>query len=179
MKACNKKYVAILNNDTWLMPSWNQVLLTRLAELDADMIGPYYDETPFDPIETPKKAQAFIKRNVGKFNKNWVSVLMFFKRELFNSIGEFDERFFVTYEDTDFRERMDRAGKKYFQVGDCYIWHLSKGTRDTQNLPTNYEQEGLHLFIDKWKFDPRIREHGLDARLKRRWSKIKNKMGYF
>ena len=140
---------------------------------------PYYDEGVFDAEATPVKAGEFVARNRNKFSDDWVSILMLFRRETLDEIGLFDERFFVTYEDADLRERMDRAGKKYFQVGDCYIWHFSKGTRDSQKLPSNYEQDGLRLFMEKWGFDPRIREKALSAKLRRKWKKIKATMGLF
>ena len=179
IRASSGVFVAILNNDTWLMPGWDEVLVRRINELDADMVGPYYDEFSFDAENTPLKAKTFVCRNRNKFSEDWVSILMFFRRETLNEIGLFDERFFVTYEDTDLRERMDRAGKKYFQVGDCYIWHYSKGTRDSQALPSDYVQEGLRLFIEKWGFDPRMREKTLSAKLWRKWRKIKAKRGLF
>ncbi|MFZ3064908.1 MAG: glycosyltransferase family 2 protein [Nitrospirota bacterium] len=179
IRASSGEFVIILNNDTWLMSGWDDVLLRRMSELGADMVGPYFDESPFDAENMIVKAQRYADRNRGKFSKDWVSILMFFRRQVLEAVGLFDERFFVTYEDTDLRERMDRAGKKYFQVGDCYIWHFSKGTRGSQKLPSNYEQEGLRLFIEKWGFDPCIHEKALSAKLRRKWKKVKATMGLF
>ena len=130
MRAATGEHIAILNNDTWLMQGWDAALIRKINELDADMVGPYYDEGVFDAETIPVKAREFVARNRDKFSSDWVSILMFFRRETLDEVGIFDERFFVTYEDSDLRERMDSAGKKYFQVGDCYIWHFSKGTRD-------------------------------------------------
>jgi len=179
MRAATGEHIAILNNDTWLMQGWDAALIRKINELDADMVGPYYDEGVFDAETIPVKAREFVARNRDKFSSDWGSILMFFRRETLDEVGIFDERFFVTYEDADLRERMDRAGKKYFQVGDCYIWHFSKGTRDSQKLPSNYEQDGLRLFIEKWGFDPRIREKALSAKLRRKWKKVKGTMGLF
>lgn len=179
IRAATGEHIVILNNDTWLMQGWDAALLRRINELDADMVGPYYDEGVFDAERTSAKAREFVARNRDKFSSDWVSILMFFRRETLDEIGLFDERFFVTYEDADLRERMDRAGKKYFQVGDCYIWHFSKGTRESQKLPSNYEQDGLRLFMEKWGFDPRIRDKSTSAKLWRKWKKIKARMGLF
>jgi len=181
--ATQAPFVALLNNDTWLMPGWDQVLLRRIQELQADMIGPYYDETPFEKNSTLEKSKKFIQKNRNRYRPAWVSILMLFKRESFEKIGKFDERFFLTFEDTDLRERMDRAGMKYYQVADCFIWHHSKGTRGAKEnlnvIPNTYEQEGLRLFQEKWGFDPRKREQKRLARLKRRWEKIKVSMQWF
>ena len=185
-RACNRgireahgDFIGVLNNDTWLMPHWDRVLLMRAKALAADMVTPCYDEQPFEGRRTPVKIAAFIRRNRGKTKREWGSILMLFSRQALARVGLFDERFFVTYEDTDLRERMDRAEMRYFKVGDCVIWHHSKGTRGQQPLPKDYELEGLRLFVEKWGFDPRLREHTRGARLRRRWQKIKSKFGLF
>lgn len=185
-RACNAgvrnssgDYVVILNNDTWLMPGWDEVLFRRMSLLQVDMIAPYYDETSFDETETLEKAKRFTRRNKGKVRPDWVSILMFFRKASLVELGLFDERFFVTYEDADLRERMKRMGLRYCQIGDCYIWHFSKGTRGQIAMPSGYETEGLKLFMDKWGFDPCMEERTLPQRLKRRWLKAKSRLGLF
>jgi GT2 family glycosyltransferase len=165
--------IAILNNDTWLMPHWDTVLDRRQDELGLDMIGPFYDEKPWDFNRVQRDSQRFIARNPNKVRRKWVSILMLFRRETFLSLGGFDERFFVTYEDADLKERMERSGASYGQIGDCWIWHFSKGTRESGQLPSGYEQEGLRLFIGKWGFDPRLKEARFGSRLQRKWWKFK------
>jgi GT2 family glycosyltransferase len=179
LKAAQGDYLAVLNNDTWLPPAWDQLLLHRQIELQSDLIGPAIDETPFDPQETPLKLQRMSARNKGKFRTSWVSILMFFPKQTLATIGLFDERYFVTYEDRDLRERMERAGLHYHQIGDCWIWHFSKGTRGRETMPPQYELTALQLFQKKWGFDPRLQDNTRLARLKKRWNKIKLKLGLF
>lgn len=179
IRASSGDHVVILNNDTWLMPGWDEALLRRLNDLNADMVGPYYDESAFDAENTPKMAKKFVSRNRNKSSIDFVAILMFFRRATLDEIGLFDERFFVTSEDDDLRVRMERAGKRYFQVGDCYIWHHSSGTRHSQKLPSNFEEEGLRLFIEKWGFDHRGRNKTIYAKVRRKWRKIKASMGLF
>jgi hypothetical protein len=39
-------------------------------------------------------------------------------------------------------------------VGDCFIWHASKGTRGVESLiPSSHYTDGGHLFFEKWGFD--------------------------
>ena len=161
------------------MQGWDEVLLRRMSLLNVDMIAPHYDESAFDEIETPAKAERFIRRNLGKVHPDWVSILMFFRRPALESIGLFDERYFVTCEDADLRERMKRAGLRYCQVGDCSIWHFSKGTRGQVQMPSDYEAEGLRLFMEKWGFDPCAEDRTLPMRFRRRWKKVKTKLGLF
>jgi len=180
IEASKGEKIAIVNNDTWVMPGWDTVMLRWAEKLKSDMVAPYYDETSFDPIQTLVKARKFVKRNQGKYSKDWCSIFMFFDRKVFDQIGLFDESFFVTCEDNDFRERMIQAGLSYYSVAECYIWHHSKGTREKgEFLPGNYEEEAREVFIKKWGFDPRDQENTMNARLKRRWKKIKSRFELF
>ena len=132
-----------------------------------------------------ERAHEFVTRNQGKIRHHFVPILMFFSRKAVEKIrfdhgGIFDERFFVTYEDTDLRHRMDLAQMRYGQTGSCYIWHHSMGTRSTPGaLPKGYELEGLKLFTEKWGFDPRPKDHTVPAKLKRRFWKWKEQRGLF
>ncbi|MCC6276712.1 MAG: glycosyltransferase [Oligoflexia bacterium] len=179
IEAASGAFLALTNNDTWIMPQWDSALLSAIQRLDADMVSPFYDEEPFDELKTPAKARAFVAKNKGKAARRWGSIMMFFKRKFFDEVGKFDERFFICYEDRDLRERADRAHKRYYQVGDCYIWHHSKGTRESGLITSGYEQESLKKFIDKWGFDPRPQEVQWLHKQKRKWTRFKNKFGYF
>jgi GT2 family glycosyltransferase len=185
-RACNQgiskasgSYVAISNNDVWLMPDWDGVLVGKITELDADMVGPYFDEKGFDVSLAPERARRFLARNRGKYRPEYVPVLSFFRKSSLDRLGGFDERFFLTYEDADLHKRMNDLGMKYYKVADCYGWHCSKGTRAATQLPADYEIEGLRLYKEKWGFDPRTHEHTYSGRLKRRWQKIKDGLGLF
>ncbi len=171
------KYIALLNNDTWLMPQWDKALVQSIDHLEADMISPYFYEGDFKEGEMESLAASTIKRNQGKKSKNWGSVLMFFNLASFREIGMFDEDYFVTFEDNDLRERCDRKGYKYYIVGDCFIWHFGKGTRNQDNKPSRLEQEGLAIFIKKWGFNPQIKENTFWKKQLRSFRKWKKKRG--
>jgi GT2 family glycosyltransferase len=180
IKASSGEFITLANNDTWLMPGWDKGLLTAGLTLNADMVGAYYDETPFDEVLTLKKAQTFVARNKGKASRDWAAIVMMYRKSTFEKIGTFDERYFVAYEDRDVRERMDRAGLKYYKTADCFIWHHSKGTRDAdKTIGPNYEQESLAKFIAKWGFDPRPLDNKWILRQRRKFAKFKNKFGLF
>jgi O-antigen biosynthesis protein len=185
-RACNQgikvakgSYVAISNNDIWLMRGWDAVLVKRLDQLGADMVGPFFDEKSSDVRTAQQKSRVFLARNRGKSKREYVPVLSFFKKSSLDRLGGFDERFFLTYEDADLHKRMNDLGMKYYKIADCYGWHSSKGTRATAKLPSDYEAEGLRLYMEKWGFDPRTHEHTTSGRLKRRWQKIKDGLGWF
>ncbi len=179
IKASRSDYVILLNNDTWLMPGWDNAILEVAQKINGDMVGAYYYEGPFDEIQTPKLAKRFTSRNKGKYSDDWAAIMMCYKRSTFEKIGLFDERFFIGFEDVDIRERMVRAGLKYYKVADCFIWHHSKGTRDSKHVRPGYEQESLKKFIEKWGFDPRPRENTRILKMKRKWNRFKNSLGLF
>lgn len=197
-RACNQgiresksTYVAIMNNDTWMMPQWDAALVQAIEKLGAAMVGPHFYEKKFlDEIQDGNrdkkmiaKSSRFARRNKGKFREFWVPMLMFFRRSALDQVGIFDEEYFVTYEEIDLRVRFDRAGLKYYVVGDCFIWHAVKGTRnETRLIPSKHEEEGLKIFMRKWGFHPDELRPGYfnwPERLKRRWIRIKNGLDLF
>ena len=188
IRATQGEYLAILNNDTWVMPNWDQALRLALIKEKVSIIGPYFDEKPIAPSQSDsfeERAKKFLAVNEGKFRAHFVPILVFLSRTTLDALkfdhgGLFDERFFVTYEDTDLKQRMKMKNLNFGQTGSSYIWHQSMGTRsDTSFHPEGYEAEGLRLFIEKWGFDPRPADHTFTEKLKRRFRKWKEARGLF
>ena len=190
-RACNQgirkakgEWIAIINNDTWLAPGWDEALKHDAEKHYLDLIGPHFDERPYGG-DMKARARAFVERNRNRFRSHFVPILMFLRRSAievvaFDHGGIFDERFFVTFEDTDLRFRMDQAGLLYGQTSNAYIWHQSMGTRSiTGLLPSNYEQEGRRIFIEKWGFDPVPLENTWFQRVRRKYRKWKSARGRF
>lgn len=48
-----------------------------------------------------------------------------FKREVFESVGFFDERYFLYYEDADLNERIKKAGFEIFYVPTAILYHMN------------------------------------------------------
>jgi GT2 family glycosyltransferase len=189
--ACNQgvrlartDFVALLNNDTWVMPSWDKALIDAISEKNLDVVGPFFDERVFQS-DMEAQARDFLQANPPSYRKHFVPILMFFKKDAIAKLkldhgGIFDERFFVTYEDTDLFFRMKAIELKFAQTSRCYIWHASMGTRSQSDLlPEDYEKTGLKQFEEKWGFDPRKAEHTFLEKLKRRYRKNRSKKGLF
>lgn len=177
-------YLVELNNDTWVMHGWDQALVDAMRALGVDVVSPYFYERPHSDDLT-HLAKQFVRRNHGRARHHFAAICFMIRRGAYDRLkfdhgGLFDERFFVTYEDTDLLKRMGDLGIRYAQTGSCFLWHHSMATRQAPGaLPPRYEQEGLRLFIEKWGYDPRPADHTLAARLRRRWWKIKNRYGIF
>jgi len=184
VRLARENFIAILNNDTWLMRGWDQALQKEIERLSIDVVGPFVDERPIG--ENPQAvADEFLRKSGFRSRRHFVPILMFFKREAVEALrlphgGIFDERFFVTYEDTDLMYRMKQLGLRWAQTSRCYLWHHSMGTRsDPKLLPQGYEQEGLRIFIEKWGFDPRKPDHTWLGRWSRRYRKARAAKGLF
>jgi GT2 family glycosyltransferase len=184
IRLANTDFVAVLNNDTWLMPNWDEVLIHSISEKNLDVVGPFFDERPFQS-DMVARAREFLDANPPRYRKHFVPILMFFTEDAIAKLkldhgGIFDERFFVTYEDTDLFFRMKALGLKFAQTSRCYIWHESMGTRSQSDLlPEDYEKAGLKHFEEKWGFDPRKAEHTFLEKLKRRYRKTRAQKGLF
>jgi len=76
------------------------------------------------------------------------SEAMFFARDVFEDVGLYDERFFVSYEDFDYFLRLEAAGIRPVETGAAVVWHQAKSTR--RHLPADHEVEGRRLFVEKW-----------------------------
>ncbi len=193
-RACNQgirlssgEFVAIVNNDTWLMEAWDRALIDEARIRRLDEVGPFFDERPWTP-NPEARAREFLRKNPSGFRIHFVAMLMFFTRSAverlrFGHGGLFDERFFVTFEDGDLLQRMKIAGIRYGQTSRCYIWHQSMGTRgdgsSANRLPSNYEQEGMRLFTEKWGSYPLYLDHTLVERLRRRYRNSRAARGMF
>ncbi len=151
VKKSKGKYILVLNNDTEIL---NGSIDSLISLLDSDskygIVAPlilFGDNTPQlsfgrDPeiiseFITKYFSKIFFKIQVkflqDKFAKNvdWISGACFLiRRELYNSLGGFDEKFFLYYEDCDFGRRVRDAGYLNRISSDSrIIHHLGKSRR--------------------------------------------------
>lgn len=72
------------------------------------------------------------------------------RREVFERVGSFDERFFAYYEDADLLLRARRAGYRALVVPDAHVWHTgSYSTRTTSYLREFHLARSRMLFYRK------------------------------
>lgn len=77
---------------------------------------------------------------------------MMVKREVFEKIGKFDERYFMYYEDADFSLRVKKAGYRIFFAPKAVIWHenASSGGGSGSELQDYYISRNRLLFGIKY-----------------------------
>jgi len=81
---------------------------------------------------------------------------MLIRREVFEQVGLFDERFFLNFEETDFCCRARKAGYNVFTCMKARLWHkvsLSFKIMDTNILADYFQTRNKFLFL--WKNSPK------------------------
>lgn len=162
-------YVLLLNNDTLVPPGFLEPLVGILrASGEVGIAGGkiHCHEYPgliwfagggidYRTGNTPIRGSGEVDR--GQFEEvvavDWIcSCFMFISREVLESVGMFDERFFFGWEDVDLCVRAARRGYKVLYVPGSKIWH--KGFGDVKRerlkgLPLYYATRGHFIFMDK------------------------------
>lgn len=150
--------IGVLNNDLMFSENWDKGLINFLAQNGDEfpVVSPYTDEQSESGFE--QRARRFMSRswNQGHFRRKQGSEALFLKPEVFQKVGLFDERFFVTYEDADYFVRLRSAGIEPITIGGSVLFHQSMASR--KNLPGPFELESREKFIEKWGSDKMLGE---------------------
>lgn len=72
-------------------------------------------------------------------------------KKFINQIGWFDENFMHSWEDVDFRYRMERMGAKDFRFNPFLVYH----TRSQAGRSQSYWDQSSEYFFKKWAIDER------------------------
>jgi GT2 family glycosyltransferase len=144
-------YVFCLNNDTWLAPDTIERLVTAAAQEPALLSAIIYYAAESRRVwglgghfnhwllEVRQIGQRELDRG------QWPAVLdvdfvpacgLLLPRPILETVGLFDERFFMYYEDLDFCRRVRQAGWPIRVLTEAKMWHkvsLSSGGSDSPN----------------------------------------------
>ncbi|MBS1984380.1 MAG: glycosyltransferase [Bdellovibrionales bacterium] len=140
--------IGILNNDLVFADGWDTSLL-RFAQEHAQTYPIFSPHTLRCELESfERQAQRFMHRNAHRIRRKMGSEAMFFLPEVFTRVGLFDERYFVSYEDTDYYVRAMQAGIPSVVTGASVLWHREKTTRG--DMGSQHEINARAKFIEKW-----------------------------
>ena len=169
-------YVVLLNNDTVVAPDFLEGLV-RVAQSD-ERVGiaggkVFCYELPeliwfaggiinYRTGRTPIRGSG--EADKGQFDEivrvDWISgCFMFISRDVLQSVGMLDERFFFGWEDVDLCVRAARKGFKVLFVPESRIWHKGFGIdkRDRlMGMPVYYATRGQFLFMEKHFAKPQL-----------------------
>ncbi len=164
MKACNGKYIVLINNDCIVSYNWlSNMLSCARSDAAIGMVGPRGNRiNGVQRIEREFNSLEEFYRFTGEFNKpdpkKWFEVkklvgfCLLLKREVMEKIGYFDESYGLgTHEDIDYALRARQAGFKLFCAGNVFIYHFSHRTfiANKINLQEIYKHNKF-VFSQKW-----------------------------
>lgn len=145
--------VGVLNNDLKFAKNWDVGVIRFQQEKSQQypVFSPYTDELSEMGFEA--RAEKFMAKrwNQNHLRKKMGSEALFILPRVFDDVGLFDERFFVTYEDADFFVRLRAANIQPVTIGGSVLFHQSMASR--KKLPGPFELESRTKFIEKWNND--------------------------
>lgn len=131
-------YVLLSNNDVTFEYNTISDLFRNLESSNADMVVPkiYYRDTnliwfadgKFKKINGQNFHVGYLENDKGQFDKKKMiefapTCFMLIRKEVFNSIGLMDEKYFVYWDDTDFIFRSKKMGKTLWYIPNISINH--------------------------------------------------------
>ncbi len=168
--------IAIVCNDVVVMPGTMQILDHRLhastgvcAVGAQDVIRPHFDWYEMNAVITLAglREKEMLVRARGHFT------CFAAYRELFEAdkVGPFDDKFRVTFGDTDWETRYRESGFQFYQAMNAPIFHGHSVTRKRLGLEVDItnDQADHEYFHQKWSHRPDIQaEHPLTSSERRR-----------
>jgi GT2 family glycosyltransferase len=164
--AAKGRYICLLNNDvTFIQKNWLDIMMSDSHRVKAGVIGPRL----LYPNGTIQHGGIIYIPETGGFDHEYrhqpgnyppalktrevlgvTGALMLINRELWNTLGGMDERFFVGMEDIDFSLRTWEEGWRIYFSGAAVAVHPEGFTRGNDPYWRNKGLESGQLFFQKW-----------------------------
>jgi GT2 family glycosyltransferase len=152
IKEARTPYVALLNNDTEAHPEWIEAGLRAFSRYPDDwffatrMIQ-FFDRGKLDSAgDLYTRTGLPLKRGLGEPPGTFPAAepvlgasagAAFYRRELFDRVGYFDEEFFMYLEDVDFSLRAQLAGYPCRYLPDAMVYHMEAASDPERKLNTD------------------------------------------
>ncbi len=159
-------FILVLNPDTTIDKNCIKNLINGMEKNKAGIGGPkiffsnsekiWYAGGIIDLENVIGKHRGVDEKDQGKYDKesetDFVSgAAIMVKREVFEKIGFFDEKYFLYYEDSDFCYRAKKAGFKIFYIPEAVVYHdNAKTTGLGSPLQDYYITRNRMIFANKF-----------------------------
>lgn len=180
VRTCKSPVIGLITSDVLITSGMDEDLFHKAQIDEIFQVTPFTDKSDLDyqvwvpaepfgsdhvELSTLKKAKASLWDNLlGRSAKPYLRVLaselnvMFWRRDLFDKIGYFDERWKACYENNDFSLRCFLAGGCTAVSLESFVWHYHKMTEKSQArdqcydgyIDKNWPQEIRRLWDEKW-----------------------------
>ncbi len=152
-KVDGEEWTVILNNDIILTEGWWSGLMLAAECHKLDIVSPAIREGELN-YEISSYAREFTSSMANVIRNDTAHAVCFaVRRNVFNTIGNFDENFKIgQYEDTDFFRRARIAGFRLGSTGGAFVHHFGSVTQQAlkKRVP-GYALENKAYFVRKWK----------------------------
>ena len=178
LATCN--YICVLNNDCVMMPGWDEALVRfnenkNLCGIISPLIveqgdlNTSYNYTLDSFLQGNENWEYLLKKNHNRFREGYFSgIVLFAKKHVFDLIGAFDEKFWLSMEDMDYLYRVQKEGFVSGITGECTAFHFSSLTRKS----VNHDESANHeIFKIKWNWSFVNEESRWFNKLIRKWQK--------
>ncbi len=171
VQASKGEVVGILTNDIVVTSGWLPALLRFMEEAGHGIVSPALREGPLD-YELDKYAAEYTAACRAATRPGLLGPCMLIKRDVFDTIGLFDERFiYGGCEDVDFLWRAQKAEITAAVTGSAFIHHFGMITQNAVKRAESkaYPTQNLAHFRRKW---------GRTVRgnwFQRRWASVKER----
>lgn len=158
LTAVTGTHICVLNNDCVMQPGWDTGLLEEDALGKVELFCPFVLEPhhfkvlySLEQFLELRHWYFMAERNKGRYQHYFFGgVVIFGKKEVFDTIGKFDEEFWLSLEDMDYEYRAHLKGYKIGTVGSVTAFHFVSATR--KDVPMS-EIKNREYFTSKWGWD--------------------------
>lgn len=158
LTAVTGTHICVLNNDCVMQPGWDTGLLEEDALGKVELFCPFVLEPhhfkvlySLEQFLELRHWYFMAERNKGRYQHYFFGgVVIFGKKEVFDTIGKFDEEFWLSLEDMDYEYRAHLKGYKIGTVGSVTAFHFVSATR--KDVPMS-EIKNRDYFTSKWGWD--------------------------
>jgi GT2 family glycosyltransferase/glycosyltransferase involved in cell wall biosynthesis len=156
--------LVLLNNDTIVPPGWLHGLARHLEDPEVGLVGPVTNnigneariETSYEDLAGMIATARRVRREGAGKVFDIASLAMYcvaMRREVFERVGELDERFGIgMFEDDDYARRVRQIGKRVVCAEDVFVHHFGGASFKTLKQPqydANFARNRA-LFESKW-----------------------------
>lgn len=170
-KAARGESLLFLNNDTVPQAGWLDALLAAKENDGADIVGA---KLLYPDGRVQHAGVAFNKNGIGyhifknypadapavskkRFMQCVTAACMLVSRELFNTLGGFDEKFLNGFEDVDFCLRAGQAGKRILYAPGAVVIHLEEQSEGRKQ----HDLVNMQRYLARWQGKVRCDDEGL------------------
>lgn len=137
IKHAQGEYILLLNNDTWVEPSFIESLLVEKKQQNKDAIAPmqiYYDKksdeaSEFVSLIDPLGHPIYMPTSETKQNSFFLTgVAILFSKALYEESDGLDDNFFMYVEEVDWFWRLNLLDKSFGYASNVYVYHYGAGS---------------------------------------------------